>query len=283
VFARTNAGGRPGATDERRRAVAAAAPLNDDFVDFCEGVRRLAQVDLLQYKRGQMERRVRSFAQRNGHPGLTPYLEVLKSDTSALEDFLDRVTINVSHLWRNPEQWDVLEQTIVPELAAAGSLRAWSAGCSYGAEAYTLAAICKTAAPQARTTILGTDIDSRIVERARRGDFSREDVRTAPPAALNRFFDRDGDVWHPKPELRTMVSFEVGDLLRIRPKSSAFDLILCRNTVIYFNEDVRDALHARLADALRPGGVLVVGATERVNTPADLGLTAAAPFTYRKA
>jgi chemotaxis protein methyltransferase CheR len=80
-----------------------------------------------------------------------------------------------------------------------------------------------------------------------------------------------------------MVSFEVGDLLRIRPKTSAYDLILCRNTVIYFNEDVRDALHARLAAALRPGGVLVVGATERVNTPADLGLSVAAPFTYRKA
>jgi chemotaxis protein methyltransferase CheR len=263
--------------------MAATAPLNDDFVTFCEGVRRLAQVDLLQYKRGQMERRVRSFAQRNGQPGLTPYLEVLKSDTTALEDFLDRVTINVSHLWRNPEQWDVLEKTIVPELAATGTLRAWSAGCSYGAEAYTLAAVCKTAAPSARTKIVGTDIDPRIVERARRGEFSQEDVRTSPPAALHRFFERAGDVWRPKAELRAMVSFEVGDLLRIRPQTNAYDLILCRNTVIYFNEDVRDALHERLATALRPGGVLVVGATERVNTPAAIGLTAAAPFTYRKA
>jgi chemotaxis protein methyltransferase CheR len=263
--------------------MAATVPVNDDFVSFCEGVRRLAQVDLLQYKRGQMERRVRSFAQRNGLPGLTPYLKVLQSDTSALEDFLDRVTINVSHLWRNPEQWDVLAERIVPELAAGGTLRAWSAGCSYGAEAYTLAAVCRTAAPNARTTIVGTDIDPRIVERARRGEFNSEDVRTSPPAALARFFDRDGDVWRPKAQLRAMVSFEVGDLLRIRPQTSAYDLILCRNTVIYFNEDVRDALHARLAAALRPGGVLVVGATERVNAPAGLGLSAAAPFTYRKA
>jgi chemotaxis protein methyltransferase CheR len=280
---RTYAGGRPEATDDRRRAVGATFPLNDDFVHFCEGVRRLAQVDLLQYKRGQMERRVRSFAQRNGQPGLTPYLKVLESDTTALENFLDRVTINVSHLWRNPEQWDVLEHEIVPELAATGTLCAWSAGCSYGAEAYTLAAVCRSAAPHARTTIVGTDIDPRIVERARRGEFSNEDVRTAPPAALSRYFDRAADMWRPKPELRSMVSFEVGDLLRIRPKTSAYDLILCRNTVIYFNEDVRDALHARLAAALRRGGVLVVGATERVNTPADIGLSGAAPFTYRKA
>ena len=78
------------------------------------------------------------------------------------------------------------------------------------------------------------------------------------------------------------MSFEVGDLLPLRPPSGAYDLVLCRNTVIYFNEDVRDALHARLADALRPGGVLVVGATERVTAPEAIGLQATAPFTYAK-
>ena len=114
--------------DELRRAGGLTAAVTpDDYVAFCEGVRALADIDLLQYRRAQMERRVRSFAQRHGHPGLTPYLEALKSDTTALEDFLDRVTINVSHLWRNPEQWDVLEHKIVPELAATGTLRAWSA------------------------------------------------------------------------------------------------------------------------------------------------------------
>ena len=75
----------------------------------------------------------------------------------------------------------------------------------------------------------------------------------------------------------------VGDLLRLRPPTGAYDLVLCRNTVIYFNEDVRDALHARLAAALRPGGVLVVGATERVTAPEAIGLQPTAPFTYRKA
>jgi chemotaxis protein methyltransferase CheR len=262
--------------------MAATAPVTDDFVTFCEGIRRLCQVDLQQYKRGQMERRVRSFANRLGISGLVPYLEVLERDGRALEDFLDRVTINVSHLWRNPDQWALLQDEIVPELAAAGTLRAWSAGCSYGAEAYTLAAVCRIAAPSARATIVGTDIDRRVIERAQRAEFGAEDVRTAPQDALGRFFRAEGDVWRPTAELRAMVRFEVGDLLRMRPRADAYDLILCRNTVIYFNEDVRDALHERLALALRPGGVLVVGATERVSAPAQLGLSAAAPFTYRK-
>jgi chemotaxis protein methyltransferase CheR len=256
---------------------------HDVYVSFCEGVRRLCHVDLLQYKRRQMERRVRSFAQRGGHAGLETYLTRLTGDVAALDEFLDRVTINVSNLWRNPEQWQLLQDEVVPALAARGTLRAWSAGCSYGAEAYTLAAVCRTAAPAAVTAILGTDIDRRVIARAQRAEFNAEDVRCAPAGALERFFEADGDLWRPVAELRALVSFEVGDLLRLRPPTGAYDLVLCRNTVIYFNEEVRDALHARLATALRPGGALVVGATERVIDFERLGLEIVAPFTYRKA
>jgi chemotaxis protein methyltransferase CheR len=263
--------------------MAASALIHDDYVAFCEGVRALCDIDLLQYKRTQMERRVRSFAQRRGHDGLAPYLDLLAADVAARDEFLDRVTINVSNLWRNPEQWERLQAEIVPALAADGTLRAWSAGCSYGAEAYTLAAVCRLAAPTAFTSILGTDIDRRAIDRARAGDFSAEDVRDAPPTALGRFFVADGERWRAGAELRALVSFELGDLLRLRPPASAYDLVLCRNTVIYFNEEVRDALHERLASALRPGGVLVVGATERVTAPEAIGLQAVAPFTYRKA
>jgi chemotaxis protein methyltransferase CheR len=257
--------------------------IHDDYVAFCESVHALCDIDLLQYKRGQMERRVRAFAERRGHAELPTYLELLAGDAAARDEFLDRVTINVSNLWRNPEQWARLQAEIVPELAADGTLRAWSAGCSYGAEAYTLAAVCRLAAPTALTSILGTDIDRRAIERARDGSFSADDVRDAPPNALARFFTMDGERWRPTAELRLLVGFELGDLLRLRPPAGVYDLVLCRNTVIYFNEEVRDALHERLATALRPGGVLVVGATERVSAPEAIGLQAAAPFTYRKA
>ncbi|MGZ8633463.1 MAG: CheR family methyltransferase [Solirubrobacteraceae bacterium] len=263
--------------------MAASALVHDDYVTFCEGVHGLCHIDLLQYKRGQMERRVRAFAQRRGHQGLAPYLTLLVGDTGARDEFLDRVTINVSNLWRNPEQWAHLQAEIVPALAADGTLRAWSAGCSFGAEAYTLAAVCRLAAPSARISILGTDIDRRAIERARVADFNAEDVRDAPPAALARFFSGEGERWQPIAELRALVSFELGDLLRLRPPVRSYDLVLCRNTVIYFNADARDALHERLASALRPGGVLVVGATERVTAPGAIGLQALAPFTYIKA
>jgi chemotaxis protein methyltransferase CheR len=260
----------------------AATIAGDDYLAFCRGLRALADIDLLQYRRGQMERRIRAFADRRGHADLVPYLEALRGDASALDELLDRVTINVSNLWRNPEQWKLLQDTVVPELAVRGTLSAWSAGCSYGAEAYTLAAICRLGAPAARATIVGTDIDRRAIARARRGEFTSHDVRDAPQAPLARFFEHDGRHWRPTAELRAMVAFEVGDLLALEPPPAAYDLVLCRNTVIYFRDEVRDALHARLAGALRAGGVLVVGATERVHDAKALGLELIAPFTYRK-
>jgi chemotaxis protein methyltransferase CheR len=254
----------------------------DEYVGFCEQVRQLAQIDLLQYKRGQMERRIRSFAQRRGFESLTEYIAVLRDDRGQLEEFLDRITINVSQLWRNPEQWKQLADTVLPELASTGRIRAWSAGCSYGAEAFTLAALCRTVVPHARLEIRGTDIDVRMIERARAGRFSSEDARSAPPDVLGRWFRREGEEWVAAPQLRVLPRFDVGDLLRMGFPVAAFDLILCRNTVIYFTEPVRDALHARLAGALRQGGYLVVGSTERVANAAELGLETAYPFVYRK-
>ena len=259
----------------------------DEYEQFCLAFRRVCGIDLLQYKRGQMERRIRSFVStRHGALGLLEYAESLKADKDELNRFLDRVTINVSQLWRNPEQWETLEQQILPDLAAtarhANRIRAWSAGCSYGAEAYTLAAIMRRAIPRAVVTILGTDIDARMVKRARTGVFTVEDARDAPTATLAGHFELADGRWHASEELKRLVRFEQGDLLTINPLAGAYDLVLCRNTVIYFNEDVRDALHGRLATSLRSGGRLVVGATERVSEPARHGLVPESPFVYRK-
>jgi chemotaxis protein methyltransferase CheR len=266
-----------------RHLNAVPAAGRDEYVDFCEGVRRICAIDLLQYRRGQMERRMRTFATTRGHAGLAAYLNVLRVDRAELEAFLDRVTINVSQLWRHPEQFDVLERHVLPELAEKGRIRAWSAGCSYGAEALTLAAVCKAVVPRANVTITGVDIDPRMVERAREAVFSAADARGVKPALMEKWFETlPAGGFRAKPELRALCRFEVGDLLRAQPRPAAYDLVMCRNTVIYFNDEVRDALHARLVTALRPGGYLVVGATERVSDPAAIGLAPTHPFTYRK-
>ncbi len=223
----------------------------DDYQRFCDGLRQLSGVDLTQYKRPQMERRLRSFLERRGFRTLSESLPSLRADRAELDALLDRMTINVSQLWRNPEHWQVLEKTIIPELGDRGRVRGWSAGSSYGAEAYTLAAICRQAAPRA------TRRDSRHRHRqahgrarqggrvqhrgrAQRAGAMRWSGGSSPSTAAGR----------PASELRSICKFEVGDLLRMTPRAR-FDLILCRNTVIYFSEPIRDELHARLAGALR--------------------------------
>ena len=255
---------------------------SDDYAGFCAGIRSLCGIDLEQYKRPQMERRIRSFAERRGVTRLTEYLGVLGSSGEELDAFLDRITINVSQLWRNPEQWALLARTVLPELAGRPRLRAWSAGSSYGAEAYTLAAVCAEVLPAMRVQVVGTDIDRRMVERARAGAFRVDDARDVPRAQRARWFaERDG-MLHADQQLKARCRFEAGDLLTMGARSRLYDLVLCRNTVIYFTPDVKDALHARIAASLAPGGYFMVGSTERVSDAAALGLEVTQPFVYRR-
>jgi chemotaxis protein methyltransferase CheR len=288
--ARPAASSRLTPASERPRPAAPAGPAftatvkADDFTALCELVRQLCGVDLGQYKRNQMERRVRTWCERRGTPDLSAYGQQLKKDAAELDAFLDRVTINVSHLWRHEDQFEVLRTKILPELTQTRSrLKIWSAGSSYGAEAYTIAAVCRETIPNVGVEINGTDLDKRMVARARQGIFTPEDARTSPKSMLQRHFDPQPDGgWVAKPELKRMVKFENGDLLRMPVPSERYDVVFCRNTVIYFTEDVRDALHARLVSSLALGGYLVVGTSERVADPRGMGLTSPFHFIYRK-
>lgn len=255
-----------------------------DYERFADFLRRAAGIDLHQYKRRQMERRIRSFAQRHGCTELDTYQDVVRGSGDELDALLDRITINVSQLFRNPEQWDRLRSDVIPELAARGRIDAWSAGCSFGAEAYSLAATVREVAPGTRLRVHASDIDRRILAAAGRGEFTEEDARTADPGMLGRHFDRlPGGGWRAGRPLLDAVRFAREDLLAIAPPAGSFDLVLCRNVVIYFTPEARSAVHEMLARSLRPGGILVIGSTERIAQPLEeLGLETAHPFMFRK-
>ena len=193
------------------------------------------------------------------------------------------MTINVSNLWRNPEQWERLQSEIVPGARRRRHAARLERGLLLRRRGLHPGRGLPPGGPdRARPRSSGpTSTAARSSAPASATSAPRTCATPRPPRwrASSR---ADGERWQPTAELRALVSFELGDLLRLRPPAGAYDLVLCRNTVIYFNEDVRDALHARLADALRPGGVLVVGATERVTAPEAIGLQATAPFTYVK-
>lgn len=266
----------------------AAGQPQPDYIRFCDGIRALTGINLGQYRPAQMERRLRSFAQRNGLPDLDAYLQALRKDPAALDAFLDRMTINVSELFRNPERFVEVERSVFPELlrtATGGALKVWSAGCSYGAEVYSLTILLKELAPRARHEIMAADIDQRVLARAREGVFSPSDMRNVSPERRTRWFTEsrgpDGPHWTASEDLRRSVRFTQMDLLK-DPFPKGQDFIACRNVVIYFNDDAKDVLYRRFFEAVRPGGILFVGSTERINRADDIGWEKAGTFFYRR-
>lgn len=267
---------------DRASGAAARSASGSEYARFCGAVRKLTGVDLDQYRQQQMERRVRALAQRRGAENLTDYYRMLRQSPQEQELFVDRVTINVSQLWRNPEQWERLGDHVLPELAARRSIRAWSAGCSYGAEPCTLAALVREVAPDCRLEIRATDIDAVIIEQAKATMFAEHDARDMPPNMLRRWFDHVDGGWRATREVRRAITFDVEDLLDAGAPAEDFDLVLCRNVVIYLTVELRERAQERLAASLRQGGYLMVGSTERVARARELGLQRVMPFIYRK-
>ncbi len=239
-------------------------------------------LDLDAYKRAQMERRLRATMERCGASTFQQYFSLLQRSTGLLDEFMDRVTINVSELFRNPEHFEVLRTAVLPRLLnKTRHLRLWSAGCSCGAEAYTLAILLDESARDGKHSILATDIDDKMLARAREGLYQEHEVRSVSHARLIRYFERAPGGWRARDELKRMISFQRHDLLK-DSFHSGFDLIVCRNVVIYFTDEAKSLLYQRFYSSLRPGGYLFVGGTERISGFGEMGYESAFPFFYRK-
>ena len=172
------------------------------------------------------------------------------------------ILVPVTGLFRDPEQFELLEEQVLPGLLGGRSgLSAWSAGCSDGSELYSVAVVLQRLGALARSRLLGSDLSAGRIELARRGAMVSATVRQ---------------------EARPVLRWERRDLLRDPPPPGAFDLVLCRNVTIYFEPPAQRIVYAKLAAALRPGGVLMLGTCERLLAPGQFGLAAAGPHLYRR-
>lgn len=242
----------------------------------------LSRIDLTAYKRPQMERRINSFIRSAGASDYKSFLELIRNDAPLYRKFLEHITINVSEFFRNANHWSVLQDQVLPLLLRdKKSLRVWSAGCSTGEEPYSLAMLFKEKHIPLTDKILATDLDQDVLNRAMQGVYSSKSVQGIPPAYLTRHFINQGDKYQAREELRSMVTFKRHDLLQ-DPFGRSFDLILCRNVVIYFTEETKNRLYQRFTDSLSNGGVLFIGSTEQIFQARELGLKTIATFFYQK-
>lgn len=256
----------------------------NEYTQFKQVVSPLLPVHLDFYKQQQMERRIRDLARKHQAPNLCTYGQMVKADARLLSELEQHITINVSEFYRNPDAFERLRSMVLPRLLEANrGVRVWSAGCSHGGEPYTIAMLLHEAAPQQKHSIHATDIDRAILDRARRGEgIMREDIQHLPPRLRDRYLSQQGPPFTVVEELRRMVRFERHDLLRDKA-AGPYDLIACRNVVIYFTDEAKHSLYETFVQALRPGGYLFIGATEVIGATAQLGLRYVAPCFYVKA
>ncbi len=245
----------------------------------------LTNVDLNCYKAPQVQRRLKAYLARSAYPNWPKVFRAIRVDSVALSKFKDYLTINVSSFFRDPEKYKTLRTSVLPELLRSRRrLRVWSAGCSRGQEAYSLAMLVAEAVASSgyQYRILATDLDLSALKWARAGGpYSADDVANVPVNLRLRYLDVHNNEYWAKEKLRRMVIFNQHNLLA-DPIGGPFDLIVCRNVVIYFQPEAKDKLYRRFYDALRPGGVLFVGGTEIVPKPANIGFTTTGISFYRR-
>ncbi len=251
-------------------------------------IKHALNIDLENYKEEQMKRRLDSWLVRSRLPSWQEYLKLITTDAEELARFRNYLTINVTEFFRDPSRWAQVSAEILPNLAKEstqlhpdGDFKIWSAGCSTGAEAYTLAIIMEEFSPPHKYSILATDLDRGAMLKAKaRGPYSQDDIRNLSPHQRQQYITPLAPYFAAE-KLQKRIAFREQDLLNDRFDSN-FDLIVCRNVVIYFTTASKDILYEKFNKALRPGGVLFVGGTEIISTPAKFGFQSFGISFYKK-
>lgn len=253
-----------------------------DYNDFTIEIKKMCNIDLSSYKEKQMKRRIESLIRRNGHESYSTYLNLLKDSKQHLKEFLGYITINVSEFFRNPAQWRVLEQEIIPELMKyKRKLKIWSSACSTGEEPYSLAMLLDKMMIKSKVDIIASDIDKDAVEKAKQGIYTTKGIANVPEEMVKTYFKQENDRYIIKDQIRNMIDFRIINLLEdIFP--SDCDLIMCRNVMIYFTEDTKEQLYKKFYNALSNRGIFFVGSTEQIIMPQKYGFTNRKNFFYQK-
>jgi len=254
-----------------------------DFVLFARKIKEKTEIDLSQYKEAQMKRRLTTLRQKHGFDSFAAYWKAIDADKKLMNEFLDRMTINVSEFWRNPGRWDAVEKRFIPDmLRSGGRIKLWSAACSTGEEPYTLAMIAAELGALDRTTILATDLDQLVLDKAASGLYHERSVRDVPKGYLQKYLTKqDADHYVVNDRLKKAITFKQQNLLN-DPFDRQFDMIVCRNVMIYFTEEAKHQLYHKFSQALRPGGLLFVGSTEQIFTPSQYDFETVETFFYRR-
>jgi two-component system CheB/CheR fusion protein len=223
--------------------------------------------DFTGYKRPSLMRRVRHRMREIGVESFDDYQDVLQLEPREFTALFNTILINVTSFFRDSDAWEHLRTDIMPQVLEASNgspLRVWSAGCSAGQEAYSIAMLLHEemgSSFRERVKIYATDLDEQALNYARQASYTERETRGLPGAYRDRYFDLVNGRYVFTPDLRRSVIFGRNDLTSDAP-ISRIDILLCRNTLMYFNAETQARVVSRLAFALRQNGVLFLGKAE---------------------
>ncbi|HWK24692.1 MAG TPA: protein-glutamate O-methyltransferase CheR [Ureibacillus sp.] len=253
-----------------------------DYEQFISGINKKTGINLALYKEAQMKRRLTSLYEKKGYANFIEFLHALEKNRDLMNEFLDRMTINVSEFYRNGKRWEVLQNKIFPQLLESNKrLKIWSAACSTGEEPYTISMVLSHFLPLSQVQVLATDLDDNAIQKAKLGLYPERSLAEVPNPNKTKYFVQEGSFYKVKDEIKRTIKFKKHNLLN-DPYDSNYDLIVCRNVMIYFTEEAKDQIYHKFSKALRPGGILFVGSTEQIFNPAQYGFEIEDTFFYRK-
>ena len=241
----------------------------------------------LEKKRLLIESRLYSVLAEKKVSSFTEYFDLVRrSGSGELNTMLNKLTTNHTYFMREPGHFRFFQDVILPQQEKTNrehDLRIWSAGCSTGEEAYTAVMVMKDffGAQNWDYRILATDISTRVLEEAQRGVYPEESLKDVPPRWRKRYFGRDGQTYLLSDEVKREVIFKRLNLMDPFPFTKPFDLIFCRNVMIYFEQETKNGLVAKFYDALKPGGYLFIGHSETIQRDSS-GFRYIEPSIYQK-
>ena len=256
----------------------------NDYESFKKEVYNLTKIDLNAYKEKQMKRRIDTLILRHHLTGYDSFVNSLRTDNDVLEDFVNYLTINVSEFYRNPDQWEILERDVIPLLKKRfnSDIKVWSAACSTGDEPYSLAMTFNKQMKPTDYSIYATDIDKQVLDQAKNGVYSKKSIALLPKEYAVKYLKPTTEqTFQIDPSLKKSIEFERHNLL-LDPFPKNVSLIVCRNVLIYFTEEVKEVLFEKFYESLAPGGILFLGATEQMINYKQIGYERLASFFFEK-
>jgi two-component system, chemotaxis family, CheB/CheR fusion protein len=246
----------------------------DDLLNFVKATRGF---DFTGYKRSSLERRVTKRIADIGAESYDAYIDRLELHPEEFAHLFNTILINVTGFYRDPQTWDYLAGEVIPELVQRrpqdAPLRVWCAGVASGEEAYTVAMIFAEVLGEKgfldRVKIYATDADEEALQQGRAATYSAKAVESLPQGALDKFFEPTDQRFVFRKDLRRSVIFGRNDLVQDAPISRV-DLLVCRNTLMYFNAETQERILRRFHFALDPDGVLLLGKSEMLLSHGDL-------------